>query len=83
MLPPPSILGGRKVTDLPSSTRLELLIKELRGKASSPTLKGAMFMLMITYMKMTDVPANENLVLYCVKVGVIRTLPTNFSCHDI
>lgn len=34
------------VIDFPSSTRLELLIKELRGKASfSPTLKGTPFML--------------------------------------
>lgn len=52
----------------PPSTRLELLIKELRGKASFPTLKGATFLLLIrpTYMEVTNVPANENLLLHLV-----------------
>lgn len=45
------------VTDLPSFTMLELLIKELWEKASSsPILKDIMFMLTMkfTYMEMID-----------------------------
>lgn len=51
-----SVLEAGTVTDLPSFTMLELLIKELWEKASSsPILKDIMFILTVKYTYKTDV----------------------------
>lgn len=54
MWPPPSVLGGT-LADLSSSTRLELLIKELRGRLL-PYTQGPTFMptVRLADMGMTD-----------------------------
>lgn len=51
-----SVLEAGTVTDLPSFTMLELLIRGLWEKASSsPILKDIMFILTVKYTYMTDV----------------------------